>query len=67
MRSRAMTATSIGGGAFLSAQRAEIAGRVTDASGALVPDDTITVRNTDAGIVRTTVLNAEGNYAALSF
>ena len=45
------------------AQWVQIAGRVTDSSGAAIPDATITVTNTDDGIARDTKTNGLGYYA----
>ncbi len=40
----------------------KISGQVTDASGASLPNATVTVTNQDTGLVRTTKTNAAGNY-----
>ncbi len=42
--------------------RGTILGTVTDASGASVPGATVTVRNADTGLVRTTETQADGSY-----
>ena len=47
----------------LTAQTAQISGRVTDASGAVVPATNIKVTNAATNIVRTTQTNSEGYYA----
>ena len=44
-------------------QNAQLAGIVTDASGALVPGVTITATNTETGVVTTTITNESGAYA----
>ena len=46
------------GGASASAQlsTADLTGRVTDSSGAVLPGVTVTVTQTDTGLVRTTCL-----------
>ena len=49
--------------AFLFAQNSQLGGIVTDPSGALVPGVTITVTNTDTGVVTTTVTNESGAYS----
>src|SRR5580692_1230840 len=41
-----------------------ISGTITDASGAVVPDATITITNKGTGAARTAVTNAEGLYSA---
>jgi hypothetical protein len=45
-----------------SAQQAELTGRVTDSSGAVVPDVKITVTNTGTGVARETNTNGLGYY-----
>lgn len=49
---------------LLAAQefRGTILGRVTDASGAVVPDAAVQATNADTGVVASTRTNAEGNY-----
>src|SRR5688500_791696 len=42
---------------------AELAGRVTDESGAVLPGVTVTVTQTDTGFTRTTVTDGEGGYS----
>jgi len=42
--------------------RGTILGTVTDVSGATVPDATVTIRNVDTGLVRTTVTQSNGSY-----
>ena len=39
-----------------------IAGVVTDAQGGVLPGVTLTARNTETGVVRTTVTEADGRY-----
>lgn len=55
--------------AAYSQEAATIVGTVTDPSGAPVPGAKVLITNTDTGIVRTTVSNATGSFAApeLSF
>ncbi len=43
---------------------ASLSGIVTDPTGALVPNATITIRNTDTGATRTVTSNSEGFYSA---
>ena len=54
--------------AFLAAQSSQgrIAGRVTDSSGAIVPNATITIRNTEKGTARVLQTNSAGEYVAPS-
>ena len=49
---------------FLSAQgdRGGITGRITDNSGAVVPDTTVTLRNEDTGVAQAAVTNSSGIY-----
>ena len=42
---------------------AELAGRVTDESGAVLPGVSVTVTQTDTGFTRTTVTDGEGGYS----
>ena len=51
-------------GASASAQlsTADLTGRVTDSSGAVLPGVTVTVTQTDTGLVRTTVSDETGTY-----
>ena len=50
-------------GSFVFAQStAELAGRVTDESGAVLPGVTVTATQTDTGFTRTVVTDANGNY-----
>ena len=44
------------------ATTAELTGRVTDPEGAVVPGVTITIRNQDTGLVRTSVTNPSGEF-----
>src|SRR5438046_10449327 len=43
-----------------------IGGSVSDQSGAAIPGATVTVKNADTGITRTTLSNETGKYDALS-
>ncbi|MGB2632964.1 MAG: carboxypeptidase-like regulatory domain-containing protein, partial [Candidatus Acidiferrum sp.] len=53
------------GAAFLtSAQEATIVGTVTDPSGSVVPNVTVTITNTKTGAVRTMTTNDVGQYVA---
>src|SRR5918993_505573 len=51
---------------FAQAPTGEISGRVTDSSGAVLPGVTITVTQTDTGLVRSVVSNETGVYAVPS-
>src|SRR3989344_6386430 len=44
--------------------RGGIAGTVTDASGAVVPNAKVTLRNVDTGVERSATSDADGNYVA---
>src|SRR5688572_13175984 len=44
------------------AQTAEVSGRVTDESGAVLPGVTVTVTQTDTGFVRSVVTDGSGSY-----
>jgi len=44
--------------------RGSIAGTVTDASGAVVPNAKVTLRNVDTGVERSATSDADGNYVA---
>jgi outer membrane receptor protein involved in Fe transport len=44
--------------------RGTILGSVTDSSGAAVPGATVTIKNTDTGLVRTVTTSDDGSYAA---
>lgn len=58
------TALLLFGAVGLQAQEnGTIVGTVTDPSGAVVPDVTITVTNQATSVARTTTTNADGNYA----
>jgi Carboxypeptidase regulatory-like domain len=46
------------------AQEATIVGTVTDSSGAVVPNATITITNTDTGLTRSLPSNGDGQYVA---
>ena len=54
----------IAGHAQLSS--ASVTGLVQDSSGAILPAAKVTLRNTDTGVVRTTVSNGAGNYTFLN-
>jgi hypothetical protein len=47
-------------GAFAQDFRASISGRVTDATGAVVPEAKVTITNTNTGVTQPAVTNAEG-------
>ena len=49
-------------GANAQTFRGTVLGTVTDVSGAAVPGATVTVRNTDTGLIRTTESQADGSY-----
>ena len=51
---------------FAQAPTGQISGRVTDSSGAVLPGVTITVTQTDTGLVRSVVSNETGVYAVPS-
>jgi Carboxypeptidase regulatory-like domain len=42
--------------------RGTVLGTVTDSSGAAVGGATVTIRNTDTGLIRTATTTADGNY-----
>jgi hypothetical protein len=44
------------------AQTAEVSGRVTDESGAVLPGVTVTVTQTDTGFIRSVVTDGSGSY-----
>lgn len=52
--------------AFGQIDRGAIAGKVLDASGAVVPKATVTVTNKDTGVVLTTPVNETGEYQVLA-
>lgn len=54
--------TFISQGAFAQANRAQITGTVTDASGAIVPGVQVTATNTGTNVPTTTVSNQDGIY-----
>lgn len=58
------TAMCVGIGAVAAAQlpTGQMSGRVTDESGAILPGVTVTVTQTDTGLVRSAVSNDTGNY-----
>ena len=47
---------------LFAAETATVIGRVTDASGAVVPGATVTARNVDTGISRSAVTETDGTY-----
>src|SRR5688500_13981718 len=49
-------------GAALAQSTGELAGRVTDESGAVLPGVTVTATQTDTGFTRTVVTDGEGNW-----
>jgi outer membrane receptor protein involved in Fe transport len=49
---------------FAQTFRGTILGSVTDSSGAAVPGATVTIKNTDTGLVRTVTTSEDGSYAA---
>ena len=72
IRSRVLTTAAVAtcilasGSVFAQAPTGQISGRVTDASGGVLPGVTITVTQTDTGLVRTTVTNETGAYTVPS-
>jgi hypothetical protein len=61
----ALMMTALATSAWAQAE-ASIAGTVTDASGAAVPNSTVTIRNIENGYVRKVVTNSDGRYDAPS-
>ena len=53
----------VGTGLAWAQATAELAGRVTDESGAVLPGVSVTVTQTDTGFTRTTVTDGEGGYS----
>ena len=51
---------------FAQAPTGQISGRVTDSSGGVLPGVTVTVTQTDTGLVRSVVSNETGAYAVPS-
>ena len=51
--------------AYGQVETAQVAGTVTDATGAIVPNATVVIRNADTGFQRTVVSNGEGLYSAV--
>jgi hypothetical protein len=51
--------------ATLSAQsgNATVAGQITDASGAIIPEATVSVQNRDTNVIQSTKTNSEGRYS----
>ena len=60
----AFVAALASGGGTAFAQTAQLTGRISDASSAVLPGAAITVTNTDTGISRKPISNGEGYYAA---
>src|SRR5687767_1135364 len=58
----AVTCALHAGTAFAQAPTAQISGRVTDTSGAVLPGVTVTATQTGTGLVRTVVSNETGNF-----
>src|SRR5438067_9564843 len=48
--------------AYSQTATGDIIGRVTDQQGAVIPNVTVTARETSTGVVRTTITNGEGDY-----
>lgn len=55
-------ALAIGGASFAQQQTAELSGRITDPSGAVVPDAAVTVANASRGIRRVVTSDKQGDY-----
>ena len=51
----------------LLAQNAQMAGQITDPSGAVIPGANITITNIDTGVLVKTTSNAEGYYTVPQF
>jgi outer membrane receptor protein involved in Fe transport len=64
MRSRVLIALALCASAHVYAQTAQISGRVTDSSQAIIVNATVTVSNTDTGVRRELRTNADGYYSA---
>ena len=60
-----LACSTLGAPVFAQSTQATIVGTVTDASGAVVPNATITVTNTDANVTRVVTTDASGNYQIL--
>jgi outer membrane receptor protein involved in Fe transport len=57
---------SVDGSAAAQAVRATVLGTITDPTGAVLPGATVNVRNTDTGIVQTTVADSQGRYTVIN-
>ena len=57
-----LLATAFGGSAALAQSTATMLGVVADASGAVLPGATLTARNVETGLVRTTVAGDDGSF-----
>jgi hypothetical protein len=60
-----LTGALVAGAGAQTLDRGEIHGTVRDQSGAVLPDVTITLRNTNTGLERTTISSSVGQYAAM--
>src|SRR5205807_10046298 len=60
----AMTVTVLVGAAAAQVAGATLSGTVADASGAVIPNATILIKNTATGVVRQVTTNANGLYIA---
>jgi hypothetical protein len=60
----ALVLLAFGVGAGAQTFRGTILGTVTDTSGAAIAGATVTIKNTDTGLVRTVTTSADGSYAA---
>lgn len=58
--------STVGPTAYAQLSTASINGTVRDSTGAIVPEATINLRNTETGAERSTVSNASGNYQFVS-
>lgn len=59
----AMLVVLMSGHSWAQTERGGITGRVTDASGGILPDTTITIRNEATGVVQTVTTNSDGAYS----
>jgi len=53
---------SVGGDASAQAVRATVLGTITDRTGAVLPGATVTVTNTETGVVQSSVADSQGRY-----
>jgi Carboxypeptidase regulatory-like domain/TonB dependent receptor/TonB-dependent Receptor Plug Domain len=60
----ALVLLALGVGTGAQTFRGTILGTVTDTSGAAIAGATVTIKNTDTGLVRTVTTSADGSYAA---